>query len=397
MAKSNNKIICMIAQASYPGDPRIRRQAEALDKAGFEVDVLCRPSGSQKKVEKFGKVTAYRLVNAPRQDSIVKWIYYSSLFFVMAFIKIQFLYVKRKYNVIQIHNMPDHLIFSAIVQKIFKVPLVIDIHDLTVEMFQEKWQGKKRPIIIGLAKFLEKISLTISNKVITVTTTCKERLVSRGISPDKITLILNTPNEDVFEFDKNRIFITIEKDLRLVYYGTVAKRFGIHVAVQAMPAILEKIPGSQFDIYGPFDAEYGNFLEELIRNKGLENNVSLKEKVTREKIPGIIRNSDIGLVPYLSSDYMHLALPTKAFEYIAAGLPVVSTFLEDLSKSFSNNSITYVKSEDPEDLAKKICFLSQNPDIRKAMTLNAYNEMREISGQVMSKRYVDLMSSLNSI
>ncbi|MGD8306778.1 MAG: glycosyltransferase, partial [Ignavibacteria bacterium] len=147
MSKSTNKIICMIAQASYPGDPRIRRQAEALEKAGFEVDILCRPSGAQKKVEKFSKVTAYRIINAPRQDSIVKWIYYSSLFFMMAFIKIQFLHVKRKYRVIQIHNMPDHLIFSAIVQKLLGVQLVIDIHDLTVEMFQEKWQGKKKSFI----------------------------------------------------------------------------------------------------------------------------------------------------------------------------------------------------------------------------------------------------------
>ena len=85
--KRSTKAICMVAMASYPGDPRIRRQAEALETAGYEIDVICRHSstGKQSKMEKFGKVTAYRIMNAPRQENMSKYLLISTLFLTKAF------------------------------------------------------------------------------------------------------------------------------------------------------------------------------------------------------------------------------------------------------------------------------------------------------------------------
>jgi len=84
MTKNNkeSKRICMIAMASYPGDPRIRRQAEALDEAGYEVDVLCRYSGKQPPRQKFGNVTAYRIMHAPSRENKIFYFLQSIVFFV---------------------------------------------------------------------------------------------------------------------------------------------------------------------------------------------------------------------------------------------------------------------------------------------------------------------------
>ena len=398
MKNVNRKRVCMVAMASYPGDPRIRRQAEALEKAGYEIDILCRHSstGLQPKVEKFGKVTAYRIMNAPRQESMIKYLLISIIFFLVAFVKVQPLYLKRRYTIFQAHNMPDHLIFIGIIQKILGVRLILDIHDLTVELYEEKWPGNKKLLIKSLIKLIEKTSCRLSDRVITVTQTCKERLVSRGVPKEKITLVLNTPDDDIFKFLPNREFKIIDKNARIIYHGSIAERFGLHIAIEAMSIISEKIPGSKLFIYGNYNSSYGKFLKEKIEALNLKDTIILNGIIGRDKIPGLLYNSDIGLVPYLSNDYMNLALPTKAFEYIATGLPVVSSMLEDLSKTFSSESIRYVKDNNPEELAANVIELCSDPDKRRNQAQKAYEEMNKISGNVMVQRYLSLIKSLSN-
>ena len=376
--------------ASYPGDPRIRRQAEALDEAGYEVDVLCRYSGKQTPIEKFGNVTAYRIMNAPSRENKIIYFLQSVLFLIVAFFRLLPLSIKRNYKVIQAHNLPDYLIFAGVLHKIFGVKLILDIHDPSVDLFEEKWPGKKNRLLKYIIKNAEKFSCKISDHLITVTNTCKERLVARGNSPKKITLILNTANENIFTFNNEREIKVINEGVNILYHGTIAERFGLHNAIRATKLLLKDIPDSILNIYGRYDNSYREELKKIIVELELADNVNLYDKVTREQIPELINDHDIGIVPYLKTDYMNLALPTKAFEYIAAGLPVISTRLKDLSETFDNNCITYVENDMPKDISEAIKFLCINPIERIRRLIAAKQKLSDISGSVMRKRFVTL-------
>jgi len=384
----------MIAMASYPGDPRIRRQAEALDEAGYEVDVLCRYSGKQPPIEKFGNVTAYRIMNAPSRENKIIYFLQSVLFLIVAFFRLLPLSIKRNYKVIQAHNLPDYLIFAGVLHKIFGVKLILDIHDPSVDLFEEKWPGKKNRLLKYIIKNAEKFSCKISDHLITVTNTCKERLVARGNSPKKITLILNTANENIFTFNNEREVKVINEGVNILYHGTIAERFGLHNAIRATKLLLKDIPDSILNIYGRYDNSYREKLEKIIVELELANNVNLYDKVTREQIPELINDHDIGIVPYLKTDYMNLALPTKAFEYIAAGLPVISTRLKDLSETFDNNCITYIENDKPKDISEAIKFLCINPIERKRRLIAAKQKLSDISGSVMQNRFVTLYDEM---
>jgi len=386
------KRVCMIAMSSYPIDPRIRRQAEALDEAGYEVDILCKHLGDQPSKEKFGNVTAYRIMNAPRQDSKIKYFMQSIIFLFVAFFRLVFLSVKRKYLVIQAHNLPDYLIFAGLLHKIFGAKLILDIHDPSVDLFDEKWPGKKNKILKYFVKKLEQYSCKVADHLITVTKTCKEKLIERGYPSDKITVIFNSANESVFKYNHSRKFQKIERGIKLCYHGSIAERFGLDIAIKAMQLILEEIPDSRLDVYGKIPNSYGTYLKELIVKCNLENNVYLNGLIKRELIPEVLRNSDIGIVPYLNTDYMNLALPTKAFEYIASGLPLISTYLSDLAQTFGDKSITFCQGNNAQDLAEKVILLAKDPDTRKLKVKNAYKELRKISGTVMAERYVKLIN-----
>ena len=387
-----SKRVCMIAMASYPGDPRIRRQAEALDEAGYEVDILCRYSGKQPPKERIGNVTAYRIMHAPSRENKIFYFLQSIVFLAVAFFRLLILSITKRYKVIQAHNLPDYLIFTGVFHKIFGVKLILDIHDPSVDLFEEKWPGKRNRLLKYFINKAEKYSCKISDHLITVTNTCKEKLIERGNSPEKITVIFNSANESVFKYDYTRNFQKIEKDIKLFYHGTIAERFGLHIAVKAMQLVLEEIPGSRLDVYGKIDSSYGVYLEELIVKCNLENHVYLKGHVQRELIPEVLRNSDIGIVPHLNSDYANLALPTKAFEYISSGLPLISIYLSDLAKTFGEKSITFYQGNSAQDLAEKVISLAKDPDTRMLKVKNAYEELRKISGTVMTERYVKLIN-----
>ena len=396
MTKNNkeSKRICMIAMASYPGDPRIRRQAEALDEEGYEVDVLFRYSGKQPSKEKLGNVTAYRIMNAPIRENKIIYFLQSVLFLTVAFFRLLPLSIKRKYKVIQAHNLPDYLIFAGIFHKIFGVKLILDIHDPSVDLFEEKWPGNKNNIFKYLIKISERYSCKLADQIITVTSMCKEKLVERGNPSNKITLILNSANETIFTFNKLRNFAKINEGVNILYYGTIAERLGLHNAVKAMEYLLKDIPDSSLNIYGKYEISYRKKLENMIKELNLENNVILHGVISREQIPDIINKHDIGIVPHPSTKYSNISLPTKAFEYVNSGLPVVATRLENLFNTLNDNCITYVEDGNPKEFSEAITYLCLNPEVRKSRADLAYQSIKEISGQVMNKRYVDLIDKM---
>ena len=391
------KTICMITISSYPHDPRIRREVEELEKNGYEIDIISISFENQKKIEKYGNITAYRVAEyLPGREEMVQYLVYSFLYMIKSFFKLQQLHKKRKYSLIQIHNMPDYLIFVAFIQKLLKVPLILDIHDLTLELFEEKWPGLKYKFIKRIIKKIEKISCSFADHIITVTEGCKEKLVQRGISPDKITLILNTANIKIFKFSTRSEYQIINKNAKLIYHGTVAKRFGIHLIIEAMKFVIEKISGSVVNIYGRYDSNYKSYLNERINVLGLSENVKLNGVLDRDEVPDVIRNSDIGVVPYLNNPYMHLALPTKACEFAAIGIPIVSTYLHTMALTFGSDSISFVNSENPEEFAARIIELCLNPELRKLRVDEAYQDVSEISWEVMGKRYTELINRLTN-
>ncbi len=388
------KRICMITQSPYPFDPRVRREAEVLAKAGYEVDIFCIRYDGQSKVESFGNITAHRIMKHTNQENIVRYLLTSSIFFLKSFFKLQLLHSKRKYSIVQIHNMPDYHVFTTIFQKLQGVKIVLDIHDLTPELFDAKWSGKKGKIFSKVVRIIEQRSCKFADEVITVTAGCKEKLVGRGTPEEKVTLVLNTPDTSIFKFSRDRNYSKIKKDLKLLYHGTIAERFGIHLAVESMKYVKEFIPGSIFFVYGKYDDSYKKKLEKQIADLGLKENVFLLGRRSLEEISDIIKDCDIGVVPYESNEYMNLALSTKTFEYAAAGLPVVATDLETLKKTFGKSALTYVKDGEPIELADNIYQLAMNPEKRKTQVEAAKNAISMISWDIMAGRYLSLMRRL---
>lgn len=387
--------VCMIILSVYPNDTRLRREAETLERSGFEVDVLCLWDGAEKKFEKLGGINVYRLLRMVPKDDIGRYILITCMFSLVSFLGLQVLHFKKRYDLIQVHNMPDYLIFIPLIQKLFGVPLVLDLHDLSVELLETKWSSWKSRALKPLVKLSERAACSFADKLITTSLGFKERLVERRVPCEKITLVLNTPDSRIFQYDSHRLFTRITQGARLHYHGIVYERVGILEAIDAVALIQDRIPGTTLSVYGRYDPLYRAKLRQKVKCLNIEDRVAFLPWLSQPEIVDIMRNAaDIGIVPYLQNDFMDLANSTKTFEYLAVGLPAVASRLRAATLLFGEDCIRFAQPGSGEDLCEKIVELCLNPELRKSQVEQGRKVLSEISGEVMADRYTKLIGGL---
>ena len=388
--------ILMVVLSHYPNDPRVRREAEALVQAGYKVDVICLRSSNELKEEFCGGVGVIRILESRSKEKILQYIMFTLHFFWKSMKYINMLNSRNHYDLIQIHNMPDYLVFATLRQKINGVPVILDLHDIMNELFRSVWNKGIKKIILPFVALSEKISWNYADALITTSQGFKQCLMKRGIKEENITLILNTADEKIFNKPKTQLYQKITSP-KLLYHGTVAERFGIHIVIEAISLLKEKHSSIQFDIYGNYQQSYKAKLYNLINNNSLEKNVHLHDFVSLEKIREIITESDFGVVPYLSDNFMDLALSTKTFEYVAMHLPVIASDIPSMHSIFNNDEVYFFNQGDINSLAETINKLTINSDSIGQKVINASRVYEKISWEKMSKKYINLIERYSNI
>ncbi len=384
--------VLMIAQSSYNYDARIVRYCKALREVGAEIHVICLNYGKQNKTEEIDGIKLFRVMKSFNQDIIISYIFFSLIFLIKSLFKTIVLMTKHEYSVAHIHNMPDYLVFSAIPLKLRGVPVLLDIHDLTMELFKDKWSEKKFARYKSFLKFSERISCTFADKIITVTKECVDKLVSRGIKESKISLIMNSPDDKSFSFDTERFLKHETAKFKILYNGTIAKRFGLHYTIKAMKNVVSSIPAIEFHIYGNIENHHTRELRELSKNLNLSDKIFFHPLIPYQKINELLKSFDLGMVTYEKSEDMNLAFPTKAGEYALTGLPFIISDLISVKNIFTSDSVVYINPEDTEALSKSIISLYTDPGYRKMLAYNAYKDVQRITWEIMKNKYFILIN-----
>lgn len=141
---SNKKNILMLLHAYYKDDTRVRRQAEILAKNGFNVSVLCLNKGGEADFEIYNNVYIERI---PVSRSVHKTTfnlikeYLKFIFFCLG--KKYKEMIRKNYDVVVVHNMPNFLIFAALPVKLRGGSIVLDMHDSVLDVYTDIFSKKK--------------------------------------------------------------------------------------------------------------------------------------------------------------------------------------------------------------------------------------------------------------
>jgi glycosyltransferase involved in cell wall biosynthesis len=380
----------MVSYSFYEQDNRVRRYAEALAKRGDSVDALSLRRGGSPPVEVINGVRVFRIQKRLINEK-GKLVYIGKLllFFFRSMIFLTGAHLRRRYDLIHVHSVPDFEVFAAIVPKLFGAKVILDIHDIMPEFYASKFNSSQNSAAFKLLLLIEKCSARFADHVIAANHIWGDRLVRRSVSEGKCTTILNFPDTSLFRRNgkarKDDAFI-------MLYPGTLNYHQGLDIAIRAFSRIKDQVPRAEFHIYGSGDQL--DSLKSLIRELCLETKVFIKGSVPLDQISLVIENSDLGVVPKRGNSFGNEAFSTKILEFMAVGVPLIvpDTTIDRLY--FDDSVVAFFKANDESSLAEAMLRLINSPDLRRQLIQNSSEFVKKFTWDENKAGYLNLVDSL---
>jgi glycosyltransferase involved in cell wall biosynthesis len=385
--------ILMAAYTNYQRDPRVRREAEALIEAGHSVVFLaCRQSGQPNR-ETIAGVDVIKMpgLNNDRTSMLVYMFDYA-MFFLL--ISLHLLRHPLRYRLVHINNMPDFLALAAWLPRLLGRPVIHDVHDLMPELYLEKFGSKETGLLVRGLKLQERWAGKFASAVLTVEERLKDILASRGIPRDKIHVLINLPDDRIFRQRSARHSKPADTPFVIVYHGTLARRLGLDIAIEAVALARGAVSRMEFRIIGA--GEERRALIQLRDRLGLQQIVTFSDGfVPVEQIPPLIDDADIGVVPLRISGGTDIMLPTKLLEYVALGIPCIAPRTGTIARYFDDEMVQFFEPENPDALASAIILLYRDPVRREMLSRQATERFgRTYRWTEHKKVYTELVSRL---
>lgn len=384
--------VAIAVHAIFPGDPRVRRQSDALVEAGYEVDIIAlRQPGEEADEQDGGR----RIVRLPVNRTFVGFaghLVEYLVFTLMVAWRLAREHRRRHYDLVQMATVPDFLAFAAVPEMLVGVPLLLDLHEDMPEFFRDRFSHPLLRPLVPIVTGVTRMSAAVPDHLITVHDPLRELSIRRGVPPDRISVVMNSADGRLFDPSRHerRPFMA-DGELRIVHHSNFQRIYGLDVAIEGLARLRHGLPW-RLDVYG--DGPWRPAIEAAIERTGTGRRVTLHGRVAMDDLPGILAASDIGLVPSLPEPYLEYSLSTKLLEYAAMGVPIVASDLATFRHHFTAEAIRFVPGADPGALAAAIEAMVDDPSGTVALGEEAQRQAAAYDWQVQKTRYVAIIDGL---
>lgn len=189
-----------------------------------------------------------------------------------------------------------------------------------------------------------------------------------ALDPARVSVLANYPSDGFLELAEHAVATTTRPTGPpvLVYAGYVRRSRGIQDVLAALPLVLPRFPDVMVRVIGSGD--YTETLKAAAREAGLERHVEFVDMLPPEALPAALAACHVGLSSYHLNEQTHQTVPGKLFEYMALGVPVLSSRRASVVRIVEETGcgVTYA-SPAPADVAAAIETLLAWPDELHAM------------------------------
>jgi glycosyltransferase involved in cell wall biosynthesis len=302
---------------------------------------------------------------------------------------------RRHYALVEVHSLPDYLVFAALPLKLAGVPVLLDLHEAMPEFFRSRFPKAANPISYRLLRLQERLSIAFANEVMTVNEPLAERLRGFGVKPDRLTVILNSPDLGIFNpaAYPTRKFMA-DGRLRIVYTGALTPTYELDVVLRAVAELARLRPKLPLTatFYGRGDALPA--LEALAAELGIADRVDFPGRIPIEDVPRAVAEGDIGVAPTRLDPFTGMSLSTKLLEYAAMGKPVVASRLPTVERYFAPDTLSVYQPGDPESLAATILGLVDDAPVRRTRVDRTRQRVDELSWTRQAETYRSVVDRL---
>lgn len=367
-------ILIIVQNLPVPFDRRVWLEATSLQKAGYEVSVICPQKGKHTaSYEQLENVHIYRypLIYEAGQGALGYFVEFLYCWWATLFFSIR-VWMRRRYQVIHACNPPDTYFLLGLLYRPLGVKFIFDHHDLSPEMYLAKGRSRKSLLFKGLL-LLEHWTFRSAHQVIEVNQSHKQIALERGRVPeDKVTIVRSGPRSHWAEQREVQANLKNGKDFMVVYLGEMCEQDGVDYLLRAIRYYRDNYPqDTQFILIGggPDQQRMQAYAAEL----DVQNSAHFTGRIPDEELWAYLSTADVCVDPDPWTEWSNMSTMNKIIEYMAFDRPIVAFDLMENRRS-AEEAAVYVTPNDELKFAHAIRRLLDDPVKRDAMA--AYGRER---------------------
>jgi glycosyltransferase involved in cell wall biosynthesis len=227
------------------------------------------------------------------------------------------------------------------------IPIVLEVNEVS------GFERVRPQCFVWLLKKFEQYVFSNASAIVTVSEFLKHQVEIRGGNPEDIIVIPNGIDTELFSkqidsSDTRNKLKTGDKTI-IGFIGYLVHWHRLDVLIDVFARIHAKYPNTLLLLVG--DGVLRNDLENLAKEKGIEDALIVTGRVDHSEIPKYIDILDIAMIP---NSNMYRS-PIKMFEYMAMGKPIIAPDQQPILAVIQDNVTGLIfKNGDADDLLAKI-------------------------------------------
>lgn len=372
----------MLLNAPYPSDVRVKKETDALLKAGFRIHLLCLRQPDEAYHMEYEGITITRIDAGTNNYQLAFWDVVMSMSFVHPkFKKIIPSWVRQnKIKALHVHDLP--LAGTALkLKKTLGIPVIVDFHENYPEALKTWFEWKTNPIARLKNKLFmnpatwekhERFATLNSDHVIAVVNEMKQRLIhDHHVAENKVTVITNSEGRNFLDqpIDEN-IYSAYKGKFIVTYSGNIGPHRGVDTAIKAMTHLKDQ-PDIQLLIIGSGSKPIMDYLAKLVEENNLGSSVHFFGRQPFHKFYSYMKFADANIIPHKSNGHTDNTVPHKLFQAMMVGKPVIVSSSAPLKRivNYAKSGVVF-EAGDEKDLASAIRKLHADRTLQKQLGEN---------------------------
>lgn len=353
--------VLYVWDGDYPWDVRTERVCAALTAHGYEVHLVARNRRWAPRHQRLSEAIVHRMPPWRALGRRVDGLLAFPAFFNPRWVSLLAETIRSaRPDVIIVRDMP--LCPTALhAGRRFGIPVLLDMAENYPALVRSNWEAKRHKLIDYAVRnpaavaAVERYCVPRVDRVMVVIEESGERLARElGVSPDRIDVVSNTPPRARAEHPR-RVVRDADAPLEIAYLGIFAVPRGIGEMIDAA-ALLRDSGRVKFHMTLLGDGRDMAIFREHAARLGLTpEQVEFTGFVAHEQALSIVARAHVGVVPHRAVEAWNTTIPNKLFDYMAAGLAVITSDAAPVARVVRATRAGEVfRSGDASDLAGAI-------------------------------------------
>ena len=255
----------------------------------------------------------------------------------------------------------------------FDVPFVFEVRDLWPDALVNIG-ALNNPFVIWWLRRMAKKIYSEAKHIIALSPGMKDGIIKTGVPPEKVTVIPNLCNMELFSPDLDgsvsRLRLGLKDQFTVIYFGAMGHANGLEYIIEAARILAQRGKGHIAIVLLGSGAKRAE-LEKMVCEYKLTNVIFSDPTPSKAELARTVAGCQVCMTIFRAAKE-HTWSPNKMFDALAAGKPVLINVPGWLGETIeSNNCGRYLDPHRPQTLADTLEELSANPELCLQMGRNA--------------------------